>query len=293
MEIVQLDEMSPSLKVMSLALKSAANPEEPVLLREDVMVAEIPLSEEIHTIKTRGITKSLRPPPKQKGARAKASYSGAKKKYNQFGTQTTLVIKTRKAEVHVRVFRNGMIGIPRGHDCDDEEMESAVSILLSNINLHMNMDLIIDEARTTTSLENYVSKIRNTSLRIWLPTLRELIESGEHMTEHMREGYVGTNQNIERRCSICIKFAKRPAPGIVQPKKKTYTTIDIFASGKINFTNVSSHQDAMIYYEYMQTLLQAYESEVIYSPNLDIPSHDNSSDSDYNNPLPTIVLSPA
>jgi TATA-box binding protein (TBP) (component of TFIID and TFIIIB) len=292
MAVVMLGEMCSSLKVMSLALKSAGDPDAPILLREGAMIGDIPLSEEIHTMKTRETIKSLRPLPKPKGTRAKTSH-GAKKKYNQFGTQTTLVIKTRKAEVHVRVFRNGMIGIPRGHDCDDEEMALAIEILLRNINTHMHMDLAIDETRTTTSLENYVSKIQNTNLRIWLPTLREKIETMEHMTQEMQEGFVGTNQNIERRCSVCVKFIKRPAPGLLQPKKKTHTTIDIFTSGKINFTNVASHQDAMIYYNYMQTLLQAYEDEVIYSPNLHVPSHDNSSDSDYNSPLQTIVLIPA
>lgn len=280
MNAVMLGEMCSSLKVMSLALKSASNPEAPILLKEDVMITDIPLSEEIHTMKTREITKSLKSPPRQKSARAKVSYNGAKKKYHQFGTQTTLVIKTRKAEVHVRVFRNGMIGIPRGHDCDDDEMALAVDILLRNINTYMHMDLIIDEARTTTSLENYVSKIQNTQLRIWLSTLTEKIETMEHMTPEMQEGYIGTNQNIERRCSVCIKFLKRPAPGLLQPKKKTHTTIDIFASGKINFTNVASYQDAMIYYNYMQTLLQAYEGEVVYYPNLHIPPTDNSEESE-------------
>jgi hypothetical protein len=259
-----------SLKVMSLELISEGTPAAAVSLPEEELSEKTPVSEHLPIIKTRDLVKVL-PGYESEIKRPKHAKP---KKYSQFTSQTTFVVNTRehpeKNLIHVRVFRNGKIGIPRGQKCDDAEMGLAVDILLVNINRAMGTDLMVDQSKTRTSLENYLSKLADPDLRIWLPTLRPIIENLEHMPPHMAENYQHTNMNIERRGSICVKFAKRS-----DAKKATSTSIDFFTSGKINFTNVMSTDDAMEYYAWVQAIITEHP-EVIYTPITVIPPEDNS-----------------
>jgi hypothetical protein len=258
-----------SLKVMSLELVSESNPA-PVLLPEDEVCEKTPVSEHLPIIKTRDRVKVLA----GYDGEVKKPKNAKPKKYSQFTSQTTFVINTREPPernlIHVRVFRNGKLGIPRGQKCDDGEMAVAVEILLDNINRAMGTDLVVDQSKTSTSLENYLSKLSDPSLRIWLPMLRPIIEAGHHMSPQMRENYQYTNINIERRGSICVKFAKQS-----KAKKSTSTSVDFFTSGKVNFTNVMSVADAMEYYDWVNIVLREHP-EIVYAPNMVVPPEDNS-----------------
>jgi hypothetical protein len=265
-----LGELLASLKVMSLELVSASNHAAAVSLPEDEVCEKTPVSEHLPIIKTRNHIKVFPGYEKEN----KQPKHAKPKKYSQFTSQTTFVVNTRehpeKNLIHIRAFRNGKIGIPRGQKCDDSEMDIAVEILLANVNMAMGMDLIVEPDKTRTSLENYLSKLSDPTLRIWLPMLRPIVEGLEHMSPTMRENYQHTNMNIERRGSICVKFVKRLAA-----KKTTSTSIDFFTSGKVNFTNVMSTADAVEYHEWVQTILREHP-EIIYVPKTVIPPEDNS-----------------
>lgn len=215
--------------------------------------------------------------PKEKNKKNNAS----KGKRRQFPSsmQFTIMGETPNSQFKIKLFRNGSVQIPGAKERDLSDIIPPLKVLRDYMRKYME-NSNIELMWLSTDMRNYICRLRDDTLRIFISRIHELMRKWRHFDivsvdeletlrqEDKLQDSSKTNIKIneivfnqERRSGINFKF-NRP----IRHNEGKQLTIKVLQSGKIDFDGANSELEVMELFYWMVYLVQTYWSDLIYDP---------------------------